>query len=628
MNSPSFSTNSPIAATDLIKALRDQAAQPNDTFELSAATIEGDVDLSSLSFQAKLVFHQCTFRGKFDASEAQFAKSLTLSGCRFERSLRMFGARIGGQLLLEDATIRDVPSDGASLEQLQVAGNLSAGGLDADGRLNFRGARIDGQLDLSGVRMSGELSLQNAQVAGSLFCRPRRGKRSAINGNVWLYGIQVGDLVEMSGAQIGGDLLLEDAVMKSGLFCKPQSGDRTEIKGQVLLTGAKSSGAIDLGGANIGGDVLAESAMIDGGFFCRPEEGSRTDIGGRLWLSAIHIASQLSIAGAKIGGNVVAQHAQIDGGVVASPLDGYRTEIEGQLWMVGAKIDGGVDLTGSRIAGDAYLQKARFDDLVLRYDGERELSIQGVLDLEAATVSRLELDGRATGEHAVHLTLASITHLHVLESLPNRTELEGFQFQQLTLPGNNYLGWLSASVTFQSSTYVFMENWLRNHGDHATGNRVYLAMRRRDRRQGTKNILQRISDWFLDLTVGYGIHFYRPLIFYFVPVLILSVVLFSNPRSVEMSEHYQSLLAVAETSDDGPSEWGATDAWVVAVRTNLPMINLMVDDDWQPSSRDIECWGESIPFTYAAYALIASLLSWIAVPLFVVGMSGVLKKEA
>ena len=43
------------------------------------------------------------------------------------------------------------------------------------------------------------------------------------------------------------------------------------------------------------------------------------------------------------------------------------------------------------------------------------------------------------------MTLAKVTHLNV-QHLPASVELEGFHFQQLTLPKNNYLGWLAASA--------------------------------------------------------------------------------------------------------------------------------------------------------------------------------------
>jgi len=627
MNQANAPTQSSMSAEQLVQSLRSQAGKPNDVFELTGALVEGDVDLRSLSFQPKVVFRSCTFRGLFDAGEATFYKSLTLVGCRFERCLHFFGTRVGGQLLLEDATIDGVPDDGASFEQMRVSGNFSAAGVRADGRLNFRGASIDGQMELSGAQIGGDLSLQNARINGNLFLRSRNGQRATIEGNAWLFGVQVGDLVELSGAVIGGDLLMEDSMLKGGLFCRPQDGERTELRGQVWVTGARVAGTVDLGGAKIGGDVLGESADINGGFFCRPQDGFRTEIGGRLWLSAVKVGSQVSLAGASIGGNVVLQHAELDGGVALRSQDNFRSEVNGDLWMVGAKISGGVDLTSAHVKGNVNLQNARLDDLVFRGESETPLAVDGSLDLEAARIGRLEMDGRATGDRSVKLPLAKVTHLNVLESIPSSVELEGFTFQQLTLPGDRFLDWLAASSTFQSSTYVYLENWLRNHGDHANANRVYLAMRRRDRWQGRKGLFRRVGDWFLDKSVGYGIHWYRPLVFYFVPILILTVILFSSPLSVQCDVPVLSGPPAIASVEPKPGEWGPTDAVATALRINLPMFALIVDDDWEPSSNKIECCGQTIGVTYAAYALVVSLLSWIAVPLFVIGLSGVLKKE-
>ncbi len=628
MNPDKPSSTNHVGAAELLASLRKYADQSNDAFTLRDAIVEGDLDLRSLTFAPKVAFNRCVFRGKVDASEAHFSKSLTLTGCRFERDLRLFGTRVGGQLLMDGVVIRGVPAEGASLEQLHVAGNLSAAGLDADGKLNFRGARVEGQMDFSGARVAGDLSLQNARLAGNLFLRPHKGKRATITGTAWMFGVQVGDLVDLSGASIGGDLLLEDARLQGGLFCRPQDGQRVEVGGNVWLTGAAVSGSVDLGGAKVAGDVLAESAEIKGGFFCRVEEGQRAEVGGRFWLSAVDIGSQLSLTGAKLAGNVVLQHAEIDGGVQACPQDGFRTEIGGQLWLVGAKVNGGVDLTAVQVSGAVYLQNARIDDLAIRSNEEHRVEFDGLLDAEAAKIGRLELDGRTTADQAVKLSLAEVTHLNLQQSVPKQVELEGFQFQQLTLPKDNYLGWLAASSSFQASTYVFMEDWLRNHGNHSAANRVYLAMRRRDRWEGRKGMLRRLGDGLLDATIGYGIHWYRPLIFYFIPILLLSLLIFRNPQSVHRDVPKYPDATQLATIIPADSDWGLTEAASMALRTNLPMFLLMVDDEWQPSSKAIDCMGIPLGISYAAYAMVVSLLSWIAVPLFVIGMSGILKKEA
>jgi hypothetical protein len=61
----------------------------------------------------------------------------------------------------------------------------------------------------------------------------------------------------------------------------------------------------------------------------------------------------------------------------------------------------------------------------------------------------------------------------------------------------------------------------------------------------------------------------------------------------------------------------------VAVRINVPVVNLGVKTDWSPSSERIPWLGIS----YETYAGFVTLTSWITVPLFLAALSGILKRE-
>jgi hypothetical protein len=63
-------------------------------------------------------------------------------------------------------------------------------------------------------------------------------------------------------------------------------------------------------------------------------------------------------------------------------------------------------------------------------------------------------------------------------------------------------------------------------------------------------------------------------------------------------------------------------AWV-ALRINVPLVNVGVNNSWGPSSQRIPGLG----ITYETFGGVVSLLSWIAVPLLLAGLSGILKKE-
>jgi hypothetical protein len=61
----------------------------------------------------------------------------------------------------------------------------------------------------------------------------------------------------------------------------------------------------------------------------------------------------------------------------------------------------------------------------------------------------------------------------------------------------------------------------------------------------------------------------------------------------------------------------------VALRVNVPMLPLAVHSSWVPSAAPIPWVGVS----YESYAGVVSLLSWVAVPLFLASISGLVKRD-
>jgi hypothetical protein len=159
--------------------------------------------------------------------------------------------------------------------------------------------------------------------------------------------------------------------------------------------------------------------------------------------------------------------------------------------------------------------------------------------------------------------------------------------------------------------------------------------------------IRRLYDKILDVTILYGTATNRLLFFYFLPVLLFSWLLFSNPESVQLQwnatasdfsnpqvisildpqkrELMENNLLIHPTKKD----WTSTNAFWLALKISFPVIQFSSPDNWSPSSRPIS----TIPFTqkmqlisYDTYAKIITVLSWIIVPLFLAGVSGIVKK--
>jgi hypothetical protein len=216
-------------------------------------------------------------------------------------------------------------------------------------------------------------------------------------------------------------------------------------------------------------------------------------------------------------------------------------------------------------------------------------------------------------------------------------------------------------VVFDQGFFAQIERLYRNDGDDATADEVFLKRRRKecDKTHGMPRWWRK----FTDFAYGYGVRVPR-LVNIFLLLFIANVGIFSEPLSVEHPLGFGARLATqpiviasdrqsdstvspATTtprwqttqpsstgyvnpyqSDGGaPDQWRSWNALFVALRLQIPVVNLMAEADWEPSSR--EFFGiplTSVPVTYQQYGSIVSLLNLILLPMIIAGLTGVLKR--
>jgi hypothetical protein len=122
----------------------------------------------------------------------------------------------------------------------------------------------------------------------------------------------------------------------------------------------------------------------------------------------------------------------------------------------------------------------------------------------------------------------------------------------------------------------------------------------------------------LGVTIGYGMRS-RRLIGLFVLAFALSCWVFAQPGAlVSYTErpvgHHDSLATGAENS------------WItlgVALRCHFPMLFFLGEPNWVPSPYPIPHLG----MRYDSYALLISAVSWVMVPLFLAGLTGIVRQR-
>jgi hypothetical protein len=604
------------------------------------AIVDGDIHLNAVCYAPKLLLHHTVFRGHFHLSEGRFDHTVDLTGCDFQEGINLFATRIDGQLKLPRATIRRGCRAPVvhNFDQIEVRGRLNGARLKSEIGLSFRQAHL-GEVSLDGVHVTGDLDFQLAAVAGDFFCETlletETPERVEIQGRVRLSGAKIGGQATFRGAGITGGLLLVDAEIREDLRCGLQGDLRCEILGPVRMTGAKIGGMAYFGGARLGDEaalaecsschnaVWMQAVEINRGLHFAPEGEHLTEIYGNVFGVSAHVAHQLSFDRTHVHGDIDLQRAVVNGRLLfAFDEDYYRLipDALGQACKGRLKIDGKLLLSGVQ-AQELVLDGRLFDicdDTAPREhpptrQDERRLFFHRMLTgkLEPAEDdSRLKLDR------------SRLSKLQIEEKVPEGISADGMTFDDLQLPRGSceYSELPRRTRPFKKSPYLAVEAWLRNKGFDEEAKRVYMDMCDRDLNAGQSPRLGRWLRWlFLGVMIGYGTRPLRLLGLFFLS-FALSVLLFSSPAS---------LVSYSEKPAMQPDPWPveAQHAWVTAgaaLRCHFPMLFFMGEPNYVPSPYRIPWLGG---LTYDGYALIISALSWIMVPLFLAGVTGVVRQK-
>jgi hypothetical protein len=362
--------------------------------------------------------------------------------------------------------------------------------------------------------------------------------------------------LHLSGLQLGNALRAFQAELQD-VVCGLDAGVRPEFRAEVVLSGSKVAGGFLWHGVRVRESLGLLHTDFRGPLRLGNEGEHLLETGRGVLLSGCRLASSASIQG----------------------------------------VAGGLTLHNTRAEGEVLLQSA---------EGTPATPLR--LTVEGSEINSLQIDGRVCGDRGVRLSQVRVASFVLSEAVPplSITDLE---YQQLAVPGGDYRAFLAATSPFAADTYQTVEKWLRNRGDERNADRVYLAMRRRDRAHGMTG-WGRLSDALLDWTIGYGLHSSR-LIGYLVVMLILTAVLFSSRESVQIAES---------------SPWTWADAWFMSLRINLPMLTLILGSEAKPSGQPLPVLG-LLGITYAGFACVVSLFSYVLVPLFLAGVSGLVKKR-
>jgi hypothetical protein len=569
---------------DLIRWLcvdRDAASavDPRGT-QIHAARITGALDLAFVSVPFPLRLRRCCLTDNAILISTDLP-ALDLAGSR----------------------VLSVTADGAN-----VRGDVSLNnGFSAGGEVRLLGAQIGGNLECGGGAFKNPggdaLSADRADVEGGVFLRDG----FSAEGEVRLLGAQIGGSLECSGGRF------ENPGKKA------LSADGANVKGAVFLSdGFSAEGAVRLLGAQIGG-----SLTCSGGTFKNPR-GDALSADGANVKGSVFLGDGFSAEGAvRLPGARIECDLACSGGAFKNPgkdaLSADRANVKGDVFLSdGFSADGTVLLLGAQIGGNLGFNGGRLSKVIAE-----SAAISGTLfwrGVEATEATGLNLTSASTG---------SLVDDEKSWPIKGNLFLDGFVYGHIS--GNSprdaktRLRWLERQEPFTPKPYRQLAKVLRETGDDSGARRVLFEMECRRRQAGGRSWYARLWGWGLKWTIGYGFYPWRALGW----LVLLTVVGWGLFRHGYLSG------AMAPTDKDAycffrdqgwpPDYYQRFTASVYSLENSLPFVSLGQKDHWTPDPNPRG--SRPMPGFLRWFRWVQVLLGWLLATLFVVGVTGVVRKE-
>jgi DNA-directed RNA polymerase subunit RPC12/RpoP len=544
-------------------------------------------NLRNLKSSGRVQFASAHLEGDLDLQDASIQGSLSLDGIFVGRQEPEKDAPAEQASKTEEGSRpADDTWDVLALD-LRVT-DVNVVGADIRGSLRLDGAHLSGNLYLNGSRIDKTVGLGNTEIRQNMhfYYLPDLAARV---GKLWISGANIGGELILCGIHVKGDLTLSSAVVKEQIRLSgdgPGGRITSKIDGSLNLFSTTATGGVWLNQIEIGRDLNIKAASIKGGLWA-PEAA----VVGKTDLSSADVTGGIDFSNAKLGAHLEVDTADADGQ--------KRPEMPMVVDFSGVKVTGSVDFSGAQITHKLSLDRACIDGrLKFRFRAEpltrigptsRPEDAAAALDLKACFAHVADFDDHHPTEPR-HL-LMDPSKLPVMDVL-------GFRFDDLIVPGDNYVGFLQ-QTEFGPVNYVRMEKWLSNQGESAQAEKVFLAKR------------DRANNWFWRFASKcFLLLAFRSYSWAFIGLLVIGITcwVFAKPDSVRPQ----------------PAAWGPMQSIRMACGIHFPGAPVSLLDQWEPSGAEVHWpWQFTPPFTvtYQDYAHFAWGVTYVLVlPMLGIGV--------
>jgi hypothetical protein len=559
--------------------------------EFLGAVLHGDLDLSGTSIGDDLKV----------AFELDYANNWQIVGTVIDKKIQAESAKIGKRVILMGLVVGSINHDDSFAREGNPQDENSARRREL-GSANFAGIQINSSFllhtddlvrELLKSKTSGYPPKEITQERRLKLLIEARRERAVIHGDLQLARAQIGSGVTLDGAIIDGELNMQDAAVRANITCRPvpMEASNNPVRAHVRkadLENLDITGDVDLTGLTILEDLILRDARVRGRLELYPFQKKGGSHGGyekkRSPDLSPHSTSKPDIT--DIGGALHMDAAEVSHVIVSGESFGGRPAK--QTWWDRVKNTFKILWEQGLLLLIGYLIRGGFRE---RNTGSGEHLEKDAIVLERATIGRLE----------------------IIRPLPGKLYLSNMNVGSWEEQASFFKDMLQQTQPFRKSNYIAIENDLRNKGQDEDADEVYVSMRRRDRRN-TGNFARVLWDWLLDLSTKYGTTSVR-LFWLLIVWFVASLLIFTNPAHVEYAISPSLQNPTPEVHPD-PAVWDVVDATFFAVHLHVPIVQLGIDQDVQPS-------GDAMK----AYAMVSTAASWVIWPLLIASLSGFLRKR-
>lgn len=395
-------------------------------------------------------------------------------------------------------------------------------------RITFKSVSIKGDLDFSGIGVEEGIGIYNCEIDGNLRFF-NEGRFNIMN--ELLEGLKASNIPNYIGVD---DRFINLEKKKIDFFKLIKSSNlRSTVKAKSQLLPKAN---LEINSSGISGSLFLNNITVDGDI--QLDKSSVTldlDAGGVL-KKPVSRNSYMVIDGLNIEcKNFSMRNIQVGQDV---RMFGLRTErIRGKSDASKNLISQGGDFSapGAVIRGGLFLvadDKARFKVIDSSAITHRAV-IEGNFDVSIATINELSFtkenfaprQDRGANISRIDLERTLLDKLRVFEPTPQNINLTGIQVNQWDFgnrgencngKASDYINVFENMQFFDKQIYVDVERALRNRSEDLEANKIYRAMRLRDKKGLS------LERWI----TNYGTNFWRTLFIWLALVIILAGLLF------------------------------------------------------------------------------------------------------